>query len=74
MKDLNYKKAQVFYKGEAVEPPRDIASIYEDDEGLVTVNFEGFGAGSYPLCERPYKTQNILKINNGYNCDEIKLL
>jgi hypothetical protein len=73
MKDLHYKRGQVFYKGKTVHPVQKIASIYEDDDGLVTVNFLGEGAGSYPNCSRIYRKQRVVRINNGYKCDEIKL-
>ncbi len=72
MKELNYKKGQVFYKGKAVKPIQEIASVYEEDDGIITVNFLGVGAGSYPNCSKI--KQGEFRINNGYKCDMIKLL
>jgi hypothetical protein len=67
------KKAQVFFKGKPAREPQEIAAIYEEAGG-VTVNFEGFGAGSYPRCEKVRENPSVLKIRNGYKCDEIRLL
>lgn len=74
-KQLPYKVGQVFYKGNPIKDKQQIASCYEvhyEGETLVTVNFDGFGAGSYPLCTKTEK-EDVVKINNGYGCDEIKL-
>ena len=71
MKHLKYKKAQVFYKGKPIKPVQKILSIYEDDDGSVSVNF-GLYEGSYPDCKRI--SEKLLKIPNGYKCDYIKLI
>lgn len=66
-----YNKGQVFYKGKAVSPAQTIASVYSH-KGLWTCNFDGVGAGSYPLCKK-VRGKDELIINNGDKCDKIKL-
>lgn len=70
-KDLfeKWTHIQVMYKGKAVSEPQRIASISQDN-GWVDVNSM---QGSYPICEKT-KKENVLRINNGYRCDEILLL
>ena len=70
MKTRGCKSAQVYYKGQAVSPAQEIASIYKNSDGI-TVNFVGIGAGSYPNCK---EEKGRLIIKNGQECDEIKLI
>lgn len=68
------KEGQIFYKGNAVSSIKKIVAMYNsmpNSDEYVTINFEGFGGGSFPYCKR--LNNNTFLIGNGFKCDKIKI-